>query len=79
MALRCCRGAADAARCGVAVLLMLRVAALLVLLQRCCCNGAVAEILFIFIFFNDSWQVQESLTSLHVHARNIEQERTREL
>jgi len=30
---------------------MLHVAALLVLLQRCCCNGAVAEILFIYLFF----------------------------
>jgi hypothetical protein len=50
----------------------------------CCCSAAAATVLllkfYLFIyFFNDSWQVQESLTSLHVRARNIEQERTREL
>jgi hypothetical protein len=58
----------------------------LVLQQRWRCGavlprryGAAEIFIFIFIFFNDSWQVQESSTSLHVLARNIEQERTKEL
>ncbi len=71
---------------GAAALLLVRgaaAAATAMALRRCCSavlprRCGAADFIFIFIFY-DSRQVQESSTSLHVRARNIEQEGTREL